>query len=104
MATFLDPEQVHRPFLNIIVQFGLKHHILPKSFDKDLVKVNIEQMVDTAVWKTKSKVDFDLRDDIKRCYFQFEQQAKKVCSSKKNQHLHRTLRHLSRDKSVRVCS
>ena len=26
-------------------------------------------MVDTVAWKTKSKVDFDLRDDIKRCYF-----------------------------------
>jgi len=86
------------------LQFGLKHHILLKSFDKDLVKVNIEQMVDTAAWKTQSKVDFDLRDDIKRCCFKFEQQGKKLCSSRKNQHLHRTLRFLARDKSVRVCS
>ena len=32
------------------LQFGLNHHILPKSFDKDLVKVNIEQMVDTVTY------------------------------------------------------
>ena len=59
------------------------------KFDKDLMKVNIEMMVDTAVWKSKSKLDFDLRDDIKRCYFEFEQQAKKLCSTKKNQYLHK---------------
>ena len=86
------------------LQFGLHHHILPKSFDKDLVKVNIEQMVDTAVWKTKSKVDFDLREDIKRCYFDFERQGKKICLSRKNQHCHRTLLKLAKDKSICVCS
>ena len=86
------------------LQFGLNHHVLPKSFDKDLVIVNIKQMVDTVTWRTKSKVDFDLRDDIKRCYFEFEQQGKKICATKKNVYMHRTLRNLASDKRVKICS
>jgi len=86
------------------LQFGLYHHILPKSFDRDQVKVNVEELVDSVVWRTKEKVGFDLRDEIKRHYFDFEKEAKKVCSSKKNQMLHRTLRNLSKEKSIRVCS
>ena len=68
------------------------------------MKVNIEECVDSTVWKTKGKVGFDLRDEIKRFYFDFEKKAKQVCSSKKNQIFHRTLRNLSRDKSIRICS
>ena len=86
------------------LQFGLQHHILPKSYDSEMVKVNIEEAVDSAVWKTKGKVDFDMREDVKRCYFQFEKDSEKVCSSKKNIFLHRTLRRLANDNSICICS
>ena len=86
------------------LQYGLHHHILPKSFDHDQVKVNIEKALDTAVWKTHGQVDFDVKDDIKRCYFDFEKEAEKVCSSKKNIYLHRTLRRLAKDKEICICS
>ena len=85
------------------LQFGLQHHILPKSFDPDKVKVNIEETVDAAVWKTNEKVDFDMREDIKRCYFEFEKDGEKLCSSKENVYLHRTLRRLANDKSICIC-
>ena len=86
------------------LQYGLHHHILPKSFDHDQVKVNIEKALDTAVWKTNEQVDFDVREDIKRCYFDFEKEAEKVCSSKKNTFLHKTLRRLAQDKDICICS
>ena len=86
------------------LQYGLQHHILPKSFDQDQVKVNIEKALDTTVWKTNKQVDFDVREDIKRCYFEFEKEAGKVVSSKKNVYLHRTLRKLAKDKEICICS
>ena len=64
----------------------------------------VEECVDSVMWKTKStSVDFDLRDNIKKCYFDFERQSEKVCSSKKNLAFHKTLRNLSRDRSIVVC-
>ena len=86
------------------LQYGLHHHILPKSFDQDQVKVNIEKALDTIMWRTEEQVDFELREDIKRCYFDFEKKADKVCSSKKNVYLHRTLRSLARNKDICICS
>ena len=86
------------------MQFGLQHHALPKSFEKTKVKVYVEECVDSVMWKTKStSVDFDLRDNIKKCYFDFERQGEKVSSSKKNLAFHKTLRNLSRDRSIVVC-
>ena len=68
------------------------------------MKVNIEKSLDTTVWKTHKEVDFDVREDIKRCYFDFEKEAEKVCSSKKNIYLHRTLRRLAKDSDIYICS
>ena len=86
------------------LQFGLQHHIIPKSFDRTKVKVYIEEAIDSLLWKTsETHVDFDLRDNIKKCYFDYERQGEKVCSSKKNQFLHKTLRNLARDKTICVC-
>ena len=80
------------------LQFGLKHHILAKSFDTDRVKAEIESTVDSAVWKTNTKVNFDFRDDVKRCFFDFEEKSKLILQSKRNVALHRTLLKLSRNK------
>ena len=85
------------------LQFGLKHHILAKSFDTDRVKAEIESTVDSAVWKTNTKVDFDFRDDVKRCFFDFEKKSKLIIQSKRNVALHRTLIRLSRNKDICIC-
>ena len=33
------------------LQFGLKHHILPKRFNIDNVKINIERCINNVLWK-----------------------------------------------------
>lgn len=85
------------------LQFGLKHHILAKSFDTDKVKANIECAVDTAIWKTNTKTDFDFCDDVKRCFFEFEKKSKFILQSKRNVALHRTLLKLSKNDNICSC-
>ena len=36
------------------LQFGLKHHILPKSFEHDKIKISIERAFNDVTWRTKS--------------------------------------------------
>ena len=85
------------------LQFGLKHHILAKSFDTDKVKANIECAVDTAISKTNTKTDFDFCDDVKRCFFEFEKKSKFILQSKRNVALHRTLLKLSKNDNICSC-
>ena len=40
------------------LQYGLKHHVLPKSFEHEKIKINIERMMNDVTWRNGSKVDF----------------------------------------------
>ena len=65
------------------LQFGLKHHILPKSFEHEKIKINIERALNDVTWRTSSKVDFDLKEDIRNLYYKFHNESKMLFKSKK---------------------
>ena len=87
------------------LQFGLKHNILPRSFESGQVKMNIERTLNDVTWKTnQTEVDFNTREEIKKTYYAFENSCKHLFWSRKNIALHRTLKQLSRNDTIRICS
>ena len=87
------------------LQFGLKHNVLPRSFEGDKIKINIERTMNDVTWKSNQpEVDFDTREEIKKTYYAFENSCKHLFWSRKNVALHRTLKQLSQNKDICVCS
>ena len=86
------------------LQYGLKHHILPRSFEHDKIKINIERALNDVTWRTSSKVDFQLKEDIRNVYYKFYNESKMLFKSKKHRAYHNTLRNLAEDESRKVCS
>ena len=64
----------------------------------------MERAFNDATWRTNSKVDFDLKEDVRNLYFKFYNESKTLFKSKKHRAFHNTLRKLSRDDSIKVCS
>ena len=86
------------------LQYGLNHHVLPKAFEHEKIKIYVERAFNDATWRTNSKVDFDLKEDVRNLYFKFYNESKTLFKSKKHRAFHNTLRKLSRDDSIKVCS
>ena len=98
-----------------ILRLGLKHHILPKEIKGDDLKVDLEGLVDSVMRDKEIKqkgetgtwqhipVSSELKDQLKFSLNSFSSQCKNICSSKKNQAQHKTLRKLAIDKNIKVC-
>ena len=86
------------------LQFGLKHHILPSSFESDKIKKSIERTLNEVTWKSQIAMDYSTKEDIRHAYYQYENACKSMFWSRKNIALHRTLTSLSRNEKIRVCS
>ena len=86
------------------LQFGLKHHILPSSFESDKIKKSIERTLNEVTWKSQIAMDYSTKEDIRHAYYQYENACKSMFWSRKNIALHRTLTSLSRNERIRVCS
>ena len=82
----------------------MKHHILPYSFEYDKIKINIERTLNEVTWRTNSRVDFTFKEDIRNLYYKFNNESKMLFQYKKHCAFHNTLRNLSRDDSIKVCS
>ena len=83
--------------------YGLKHHILPKKVDENGLKCNIEVAVCDASKKSNAKADSTFRDDVKFACHSFLNKCKQVCSTRYNYSMHRTLKKLAKDNSIKVC-
>ena len=68
------------------------------------IKISIERTLNDVTWRTKSRVDFSLKESIRNLYYKFNNESKMAFQSKKHKALHSTLRALARDKSVKICS
>ena len=86
------------------LQFGLKHHILPSSFESDKIKKSIERTLNEVTWKSQIAMDYTTKEDIRQVYYQYENACKSLFWSRKNIALHRTLVNLSRNEKIRICS
>ena len=74
------------------LRYGLNHHILPKNFDKNTMKVSIEQLAFLIQKNENIKFDEDTSDKIKFALKRFSTNAKRKCSS-----------HLSNDNAIKIC-
>ena len=85
------------------LRFGLSHHILPKKFRIDELKVGIEKCMNSIKRKKSIVIDDDFKDNLKFICAKFTDSAKRTCSSRNNIALHRCLNSLSKEKSLKVC-
>ena len=102
-----------------VLRFGLKHHILPRKVDPDIIKTDIEKTVSSITRKRSGNSDMDedeeedngnyveinsdFRDKIKAHFNSFISACKNVCSTKINVLFHKTLSKLSKNKDIKVC-
>ena len=86
------------------LQFGLKHHILPSSFEGDKIKMNIERTLNEVTWKSQIAMDYTIKEDIRKAYYQYENTCRNLFWSRKNISLHRTLNSLAKNQKIRICS
>ena len=85
-----------------ILQYGLNHHILPPKIDHDELKVSVEKGV-CSLYRNK-EVKSDTRDNIKYAVQSFVKNGNHICSTAQNKMYHKTLKDLSKDTKIKLCS
>ena len=87
-----------------VLRCGLKHHILPKRFNFEQIKVGIEKLIYTAKRITGIEPDNEFTENLKYHVNQFCRKAKHCCSQKMNRYFHSTLSKLSKRDDIKICS
>ena len=85
------------------LQFGLNHHILPKRIDPLSTRANIDSQITTMCKKNNINLSFDGKNNIREATDCFIFEAKKLCDSRRNQFIHKTLLNLSKNKNLKIC-
>ena len=83
--------------------FGPGHHILPKRIDEVAVKSQIESQLNRICARNKIKLSYDNKSKLREAADCFLHESKSVCSTRKNQALHRTLKALSSNTDIKCC-
>ena len=83
--------------------YGLNHHILPQRIDPIAVKADIDGQVRRICKNNDIHLTYDKKNGIREATDRFVHEAESLCKSEKNRNLHKTLRHLSKDNTVKVC-
>ena len=85
------------------LRFGLQHPIMSKKIRGDRIKCRIEKLVYTLETRYKAKIEDEMKDQIKFYVRKFMNEAKTLCGTRSNQALHRSLKSLADDESIKVC-
>ena len=88
---------------NNALLFGLKHHILPQRIDPIAVKADIDSQIRRICKRNTIRLNYDKKNNIREATDRFVNEAMSICNSRKNRNLHKTLRHLSNNKSLKIC-
>ena len=83
------------------LMFGLKHSILPKTIDEIIVKASIESQVKHITRNENKTLSYDIMEEIRNSTIKFISEGKKVCSTRKNKAIHKTLKNLSQNKNIK---
>ena len=67
------------------------------------MKANIEQLAFSIRKNENVQFDEDTSDEIKFALKRFSTNAKRICSSCRNHALHKTLKHLANDNTIKIC-
>ena len=84
-------------------RFGLDNHILPRKLKVDDTKSNIERLLYSLKTNERLNITDKTRDEIKFITKKFINDAKRLCSERRNIALHTTLSKLSKDPDIKVC-
>ena len=60
------------------LQFGLKHHILPSSFESDKIKKSMERTLNEVTWKSQIVMDYSTKENIRQAFYQYENACKSL--------------------------
>ena len=83
--------------------YGLNHHILPNKINPLQIKSNIDSQINKICYFNKVNLTFDDKNMIREATDKFTHEAEKICNTKQNRHLHRTLRNLSNNNGIKIC-
>ena len=83
------------------LMFGLKHSILPKTIDEIVIKASIENQIKQITKNENKTLSYDVIEQIRTNTTKFISESKKVCSTRKNKALHRTLKNLSQNERIK---
>ena len=83
--------------------YGLNHHILPSKIDPLQIKSKIDSQMNKICYFNKINLTFDDKNVIREATNKFVHEAEKICNTKQNRHLHRTLRSISSNNNIKIC-
>ena len=83
--------------------YGLNNHILPSNVDALKIKSSIDSQMNRICYFNKINLTYDDKNSIREATDRFVHEAEQLCNTKKNRHLHKTLRCLSNNKTIKVC-
>ena len=85
------------------LMYGLNHSILPSKIDPIAIRASVDGQVNKICQRHNVKLSFDNENTIRQATERFINVGESVCNSRKNRFMHRALRTLSRDTTIRVC-
>ena len=83
------------------LMFGLKHSILPKTIDEINIKASIKSQIKQITKNENKTLSYDVTEQIRTNTIKFISESKKVCSTRKNKAVHRTLKNLSQNERIK---
>ena len=84
------------------LRFVLNHSILPRNFQENTVKANIDRFTNELKQKDKA-IDYNFKPDVKFLLKRFVFNAERVTSTCQNLAIHGTVSALSKDRSIKSC-
>ena len=85
------------------LMFGLNHHILPSKVNPLTMRANIDDRVRKICKFNNILLTYDSKASIREATDRFIHEAERVCNTKRNNFLHRTLRQLANNDDIKVC-
>ena len=85
------------------LMFGLNHHILPNKVNPLTMRANIDNKIRKICKENNIQLTYDSKAIIRETTDRFIHEAERVCNTKRNKFLHRTLRQLSNNDDIKIC-
>ena len=81
--------------------YGLNHHILPRNIDPLEIRASIDCQINKICTVNNISLAFDSKNNIREATECFIHEAEIVCNSRKNKFVHKTLRNLATNDTVK---
>ena len=85
------------------VMFGLNDHILPNKVNPITIRANIDNKIRRICKANNIELTFDSKTILRETTDRFVHEAEKVCNTRRNQALHKTLYQFSKKDTIKIC-